>query len=139
MKISMNSFVAALMVAVALVSFSPASFAEEKQATLSKQEFKVLLKTAKEPPEHRKIAEYYRQQAQRLIATAKYHEEMAEIYKNHPLPFEGKYPYGTVGHSHCQRWAELDREQAKEAEKLAALHEDMAKAAAETALSRRNL
>jgi hypothetical protein len=129
MKISMNSLVAELIVAVALVSFSPASFAEEKQATLSKKEFKVLLKTAKEPPEHRKIAEYYRQQAQRLIASAKYHEEMAEIYKNHPLPFEGKYPYGTVGLSHCQRWAELDREQAKEAEKLAALHEDMAKAA----------
>jgi hypothetical protein len=129
MKISVNNLVVSLIVAVALVSASPASFAEEKQTTLSKEEFKVLLKTAKEPPEHRKIAEYYRQQAQRLIVRAKHHEEMAEIYKNHPLPFEGKYPYGTEGLSHCQRWAELDREQAKEAEKLAALHEDMAKAA----------
>jgi hypothetical protein len=128
MKISVNNLVAALIVAVALASFSPASFAEEKQTTFSKEEFKILLKTAKEPPEHRKIAEYYRQQAQRLIARAKYHEEMAEIYKNHPLPFEGKYPYGTVGLSHCQRWAESDREQAKEAEELATLHEDMAKA-----------
>ena len=129
MRISANNLVGALIVSVALASFSPASFAAEKQTTLSKKEFKVLLKTAKEPPEHRKIAEYYRQQAQRLIARAKYHQEMAEIYKNHPLSFEGKYPYGTVGLSHCQRWAELDREQAKEAEELATLHENMAKAA----------
>jgi hypothetical protein len=33
------------------------------------------------------------------------------------------------GAPHCHHWAQLDAEQAKEAEALAALHEDMAKAA----------
>jgi hypothetical protein len=87
MRISANNLVGALIVSVALASFSPASFAGEKQTNLGKKEFKVLLKTAKEPPEHMKMAEYYRQQAQRLIARAKFHQEMAEIYKNHPLFF----------------------------------------------------
>jgi hypothetical protein len=33
------------------------------------------------------------------------------------------------GAPHCKRWAELSAEQAKEAEALAAMHEEMAKAA----------
>jgi hypothetical protein len=33
------------------------------------------------------------------------------------------------GAQHCRRWAELFAEQAKEAEALAAMHEEMAKAA----------
>jgi hypothetical protein len=45
------------------------------------------------------------------------------------IPYESKYPYGTLGVSHCNYWADLDLKQAKEAEALAALHEDMAKAA----------
>lgn len=117
-----------LIVTLALSSFATVSSAAAK-STLSKKELKVLLKTAKEPAEHRKIADYYRQQAQRLTAESKYHSEMGEIYKHTPLPFEGKHPYGTVGLSHCRYWAELDAKQATEAEALATLHEDMAKAA----------
>jgi hypothetical protein len=47
---------------------------------------------------------------------------MAAIYEKNPLPYEGKFSYGAVGLSHCRRWAELDKEQAQEAEALAALH-----------------
>ena len=117
-----------LIVTLALSSFATVSSAAAK-AILTKKELKVLLRTAKEPAEHRKIADYYRQQAQRLTAESKYHSEMGEIYKNTPLPFEAKHPYGTIGFSHCRYWAELDARQAKEAEALATLHEDMAKAA----------
>jgi len=98
---------------------------------ITKKEFKTLLKTAKEPVEHKKIAAYYRQEAARLTASAKEHEELAEVYaKNPPFPaLEAKH--GTafgLGASHCKRWAELSAEQAKEADALATMHEEMAKA-----------
>ncbi len=106
--------------------------AASENQVITKKEFKTLLKTAKEPVEHRKIAEYYRQEAAGLTASAKEHEELAEVYtKNPPFPaMEAKH--GTAfaqGAPHCKRWAELSAEQAKEAEALAAMHEEMAKAA----------
>ena len=118
------------LVALALVSFTsvyPA--AAQNQATISKKELKVLLKTAKEPAEHQKIAAYYRQEAARLTQSAKEHRELAAIYEqNPPNPaMEAKHGTSVEGVSHCRRWAELDSEQAKEAEALAALHEGMAK------------
>ncbi len=106
--------------------------AASENQVITKKEFKTLLKTAKEPVEHRKIAEYYRQEAARLTASAKEHEELAEVYtKNPPFPaMEAKH--GTAfgqGAQHCKRWAELSAEQAKEAEALAAMHEELARAA----------
>jgi len=123
------AFVLALVLASSLLSTYAA--ASENQV-ITKKEFKTLLKTAKEPVEHRKIVEYYRQEAARLTASAKEHEELAEVYaKNPPFPaMEAKR--GTAfaqGAPHCKRWAELSAEQAKEAEALAAMHEEMAKAA----------
>lgn len=120
------------IIALALSSFVPVAMAAKNKSALSKKELKVLLRTAKEPPEHRKIANYYRQEAQRLTADAKEHTELAEIYaKNPPFPaMEAKHgsSFGQ-GASHCRLWAQLDAEQAKEAEALALLHEDMAKQA----------
>jgi hypothetical protein len=122
----------ALLLALFLASslLSTYAAASENQV-ITKKEFKTLLKTAKEPVEHRKIAAYYRQEAARLTASAKEHEELAEVYaKNPPFPaMEAKH--GTAfaqGAPHCKRWAELSAEQAKEAEALAAMHEEMAKA-----------
>jgi hypothetical protein len=108
------------------------SVAGDKKPVISKKELKVLLKTAKEPADHSKIAEYYRQEAARLTASAKEHAEFAEVHaKNPPFPaMEAKH--GTAfaqGAPHCKRWAELSAEQAKEAEALAVMHEEMAKAA----------
>jgi hypothetical protein len=128
--VQIHLLAALTIITLALSSFVPVSMAAKSKPVLSKKELKVLLRTAKEPPEHRKIAEYYRQEAQRLAASAKEHSELAEVYvKNPPFPaLEAKH--GTSfgqGVSHCRRWAELDAEQAKEAEALAALHEDMAK------------
>jgi hypothetical protein len=128
MKTRFNLFAVLTIITLALSLFVPSSIAQTSKS-INKNELKVPLKTAKEPPEHRKIAEYYRQETQRLTADAKYHQEMGEVYKNAHLPYESKHPYGTIGVSHCQYWADLDLKQAKEAEALAALHEDMAKAA----------
>ena len=120
----------ALIIALTLASFTfvyPA--AGENNPTISKKELKGLLQTAKEPADHQKIAAYYRQEAARLNQAAKEHEEFAAIYKqNPPSPaMESKHGWAVEGTSHCNRWAELSREQAKESEALAILHEGMAK------------
>ena len=125
--------IAAAIVALTMLSIAPAySAAGEKKPVVTKKEFKTLLKTAKEPADHLKIAEYYRQEAARLTASSKEHAELAETYAKNPLfaPLESKQgvSYGRSA-SHCRRWAQLDAEQAKKAEALARLHEDMAKAA----------
>jgi hypothetical protein len=115
-----------------LSSFAASSAADSAQnKTISKKELKVLLTTAKEPAEHRKIAEYYRQQAQRLSASSKQHAQMAEIYAKDPVykSRESKTGDTAMGANHCRKWAKLEAEEAKEAESLAALHENMAKAA----------
>ena len=130
MKTERTNLSLTLIVALVLVSFTsvyPA--AAQNQPTISKKELKVLLKTAREPAEHQKIAAYYRQEAARLTQSAKEHRELAAIYEqNPPNPaMEAKHGTSVEGVSHCRRWAELDAEQAKEAEALAVLHEGMAK------------
>jgi hypothetical protein len=119
-----------MIVFLTLLSFAPAySAAAEKNSTLSKKDLKVLLKSAKTPSEHQRIADYYRQKAQELTASSKQHSEFAETYaKNPPFPaMEAKHgsAFGQ-GVSHCRRWAKLDAEQADKATRLAILHEDMA-------------
>jgi hypothetical protein len=126
---TVRSSITILAVAFSLLAaVSIQSFAAD-QKPVSKQEFKTLLKTAKEPADHQKIAAYYRQEAARLNATAKEHLELAGVYEKHP-PFpamEAKHGATVEGVNHCKRWAELASEQAKEAEALAALHDGMAK------------
>ena len=105
---------------------------DKKSSVPTRKELITLLKTAKEPPEHRRIAAYYRQEAARLTQSAKEHSELAAIYQQRP-PFpamESKHgdAFGQ-GASHCEKFAELAKEQAKESETLATIHEDMAKAA----------
>lgn len=117
------------MIALAMSSLAPVAMAAKNKPVLSKKELKVLLRTAKEPSEHRKIREFYRQETLRLTASSKEHTELAEIYaKNPPFPaMEAKHGSSSAqGASHCRLWAQLDAEQVKEAEALAALHEDMA-------------
>jgi hypothetical protein len=130
MKTARTNSSLALIIALTLASFTsvyPA--AAQNNPTISKKELKVLLKTEKEPAEHQKIAAYYRQEAARLTQSAKEHEELAAIYKqNPPNPaMESKHGSSVEGATHCNRWAELDAEQAKEAQALAFLHEGMAK------------
>ena len=127
--VRINLLAKLIIITLAFIAFIPICIAAESKQVLRKKELKVLLRIAKEPAEHRRIAEYYRQQSQRLTSEAKYHEEMGKIYEQHPSSYESKFPYGTVGLSHCHYWAALDLKEAREAQALAALHEDMAKAA----------
>ncbi len=127
-----NLFAALVIVTLALSSFVPLSVAAENKSSLSKKEVKALIANAQTPAEHREIAAYYREQAQRLVASSKEHAEMAETYAKHPAFAALESKQGSSfgqGASHCRRWAQLDEEQAKEAEALAALHDEMAKSA----------
>lgn len=126
----MKRIISTLVMALVLTSVAPMSLvAADNSSSLSKKELKTLIATAKTPADHRRIAAYYQQEATDLRRRAKEHEDMAVIYKKQPLPYEGKFAYGTVGYSHCVRFSELFAEQAKEADALASLHEDMAKTA----------
>ena len=62
-----------------------------------------------------------------MTASAKEHQELAAIYQG----ASSKRGHGSQastsveGVSHCRRWAQLEVEEAKEAEALAAIHEGM--------------
>jgi hypothetical protein len=124
----------AVLAAIAALSLIPDySAAQDKKSSVpTRKELVTLLKTAKEPPEHRRIAAYYRHEAAILTQSAKEHSELPAIYQQkHPFAaMESKHgdAFGQ-GASHCEKFAQLAKQQAKEAEALAVLHDDMAKEA----------
>ena len=119
----------AMMLSVFLTAVP--SFAQDSKPLTTKEVAK-LLKTANEPVEHRRISEYYQQEAAKQRRNAREHSGLAAIYEQtHPFAaMEAKHgdAFGQ-GASHCKKFSELAEAQAKEADALAALHEDMAKAA----------
>jgi len=117
-----------LIATLALLSFTSAYSVAQDQKVPTKKELVTLLKTAKEPPEHRRIAAYYRQDAVRLRQSAKDHSDLAVMYRDTFAAMNAKYgdAFGR-GASHCKKFAALALEQAKEDDALVALHEDMAK------------
>jgi hypothetical protein len=76
-----------------------------------------MIAKTKTPTDHEKIAAYYRAEAARLKQDAEVHRDDAAIY--------GK----GQGATHCTNLAKLDEQAAKEADSLATMHENMAKAA----------
>ena len=121
-----------IIAVLAVLSLASMYTVAQDQSVPTKKEVTSLLKTANEPPEHRRIATYYRAEAAKLRQTAKEHSELAAIYQQRQ-PFaamESKHgdAFGQ-GASHCKKFAELATEQADEADALAKLHEEMAVAA----------
>jgi hypothetical protein len=99
--------------------------AQERLVKLTHKQLNDLIKNAKEPADHEKLAAYYRQEAARLKQEAQEHETAAKMYSGSGMTKSG-VPNGAP---HCDTWAKLDTEAAKEAEALASMHEEMAKAA----------
>lgn len=100
--------------------------AVEPQSPLSKKEVKDLIRTARTPDDHLKLARYYRFEQKRLEAEVAEHREMGAAYakdtQRQPVP---KYP--SMG-QHCQDLVANYTAAAKAAGNLAAMHEEMAKA-----------
>jgi len=103
------------------------------QRPLTKRELNTLLKNAKTPADHLRIASYYREEAQRLRSRSEEYLRQAAVYDKNPLFPALESKQGTsfgMGASHCRYWAKQDAEAAAKADAQAALHEDMAKKAA---------
>lgn len=123
---SMSIFSKSGIVTLALVTLALAPFvrAAEPAARMNKKQLKALITNAKTPEDHMRLAGYYRDEAERLKAQQKEHEEeAAEYYKDpsrHPVP---KYP--TLG-QHCRDLAYYYGKGAESALALASAHERMA-------------
>jgi hypothetical protein len=118
----------AVVITLAFTFLAVQSMAQNQKSSVPTQkELVTLLKTAQEPPEHRRIAAYYRAEAVRLDESANEHAELLNIYQQ-PHPSKQQTMVGQEA-THCQKLVELTKEQAKEVRALAVLHDEMATAA----------
>ena len=133
MKTAKN-LIAVLVATLFILSFGGSLSSAQERRVPTKKELATLLKTAKEPPDHLRIAAYYTQEAVRLRSEAKQHSELAVICEQaHPFAaMESKHgdAWGQ-GAAHCKKFAQLVLDEATEADALAALHKDMANTSAQ--------
>ena len=117
----------ALLVVFGLGGLSAIRATELKTAALTKKELKTAIASAKSAEDHHRIAVYFKEQADQLLAEAKEHDELAALYGKSPNPLAIR-----VGRSaeHCKYIAEYIRKAAHQDRELAKLHEEMANQAA---------
>jgi hypothetical protein len=116
------------LISLTLVVFVAAGYSAAGKPSLSKKEVKALIASAKTKEDHLKLADYYEGETARLEAEATDHDEMAEMYRKNPTPLAVKHPEA-IGEGHCKEIARRFRESATKTQELAAMHEEMAKAA----------
>jgi hypothetical protein len=100
------------------------------QSATTKKQVKALVASAKTPEDHMRLAAYFNQEADRMEADAKGHEELAAVYRLYPSTAGGGKAGGNPQSrtaEHCDAAAKSLREAAKSLRELAAEHEQMAK------------
>jgi hypothetical protein len=107
------------------LSAAPAPAASDE---LTSKQVKELIATAKAPADHVKLQKHYLAVAARHEADATDHAADAQAYRKNSTFADSKHPGGPDTAAHCDRFAELDRQAAKEARDLASAHEHMAAA-----------
>lgn len=90
---------------------------------LTTKELKQLIATAKSPEDHRRIAAYYQEEAQKLDEKKKEHVEMGAEYDKNPQRYPSKLALG----EHCRNLAGYYGLAEQKALELAGMHEEMAK------------
>jgi hypothetical protein len=95
---------------------------------LTSKQVKALIASANTPADHVKLHKHFLALAAKYEADASEHAAEAQAYRKNPSFRESKSPVGPGTAAHCDRFAELDREAAKEARELATAHEHMAAA-----------
>jgi hypothetical protein len=95
---------------------------------LTSKQVRELIASAKTPADHLKLQKHYLALAARYEADAADHVADAQAYRKNPSFLESKNPTGLGTAAHCDRFAQLDRDAAKEARDLATAHEHMAAA-----------
>jgi hypothetical protein len=106
---------------------SSAGLAEESgtvSTLLTKKQARALEGSANTPQEHLSLSTYYHGQARKFEEKVQYHEEMAEIYRKNPLPFDGKMVVPMQ--RHCKDAESYYTKQAEQAVALATYHEEKA-------------
>jgi hypothetical protein len=114
----------AFIFAIVLVLTAP-TFATEQ---LSRQQLASLTASAKTPAEHLRIANYYRAQADKLLAESNDHARMAAAFRANSVTNSDKRVRETV--NHCEYLAQTLKVQSERDRTLVVAHERMAAAAA---------
>jgi hypothetical protein len=94
--------------------------------SISKKELKTLLATAKTPADQERLAAYYRDKAQYLRAKAQEFSDQADSMAGLPLVLESKRGIGCQCAFHYRYFSKLYAQEAKDAEALAAQHNQLA-------------
>ena len=100
------------------------------QSAITNKKVKASIASAKTPEDHLRLAAYFNQEADRMEADAKGHEELAGVYRLYPAqPGGGKAGGNPQSRTaeHCDSAARSLRDAAKSLRELAAEHEQMAK------------
>jgi len=123
MSINKNLLALSLLLSLGS-SVGMAEQASNISVVLTTKQAKALEATANTPQEHLSLSTYYRKEAHRFEQKGRYHEEMAEMYRNNPLPFDGKT--AVPMQRHCKDWLSHFSEQEERAAVLATFHEEKA-------------
>ena len=105
---------------------APATPKAKATDRLTSAQVKTLIATAKTPADHVKLQKHFLALAAKYEADAAEHAAEGVAYRKNPSFMDSKHPVNPGTAAHCDRFAELDREAAKEARDLAAAHEHMA-------------
>jgi hypothetical protein len=119
-----RTYLIVALTAIGLAASLPA-LAQKSSDKLANKQVKELIATAKTPADHMKLQKHFLAVAAEYDAQAVEHAADAEAYRKSPSFRESKGPGGPGTAVHCDRFAELDRESAKEARALASAHEHM--------------
>lgn len=103
------------------------SLASAAEPALTKKGLKVAIESAKTPQDHQRIATYYKGEANRMLAEATEHDELAASYAKAGDPHGTKHPMAGPTADHCKHFADAARKAAQASQELAKLHEEMAK------------
>ena len=130
----MSTFSSRIVVAFSVIALAvsagaaTAAQARKSPDLLTSKQVKELVATAKTAADHLKLAKHFTALAARYEAQANEHAAEAQAYRKNPTFMESKNPSGPGTAAHCDRFAELTRQAAKEARELASAHERMAAA-----------
>ena len=128
----MRTFRTYAIVALAVMGFAafvPPAIAQTSKSSdlLTKKQVKEFVTTAKTPADHVKLQKHFLALAAKYETEAADHVDLAGAYRKNPNGVaESKRPGGPETAVHCDRFADLTRQAAKEARELASAHEHMA-------------
>jgi hypothetical protein len=118
-----------LLIVISLALFAGAvvvGAAAQTAPMLSKREVKILLATAKTPADQERLARYYRDKAEHLRAKAQEYSARADSLEGQPPILESKQGGACPCALPFRHLAKQYSQEAKDAEALAAQHEQLA-------------